>query len=63
MASVQHSLRVPEALEREITREIQFRGERDWSKGAISLLEEAVRASRVPGILFVQRCEVDFLSQ
>lgn len=55
MASVQHSLRVPEALEREITREIQFRGERDWSKGAISLLEEAVRASRVPGILFVQR--------
>jgi len=55
MASIQHSLRVPEALEREITREIQFRGERDWSKGAISLLEEAVRASRVPGILFVQR--------
>lgn len=55
MPSVQHSIRVPEALDREISREIEFRGERDWSKGAISLLEEAVRASRVPGILFVQR--------
>ena len=28
---------------------------RDWSKGAISLMEEAVRSSRVPGIVFVQR--------
>jgi uncharacterized protein (DUF433 family) len=55
MASVQHSIRVPEQLDREISREIRFRGEQDWSKGAISLLEEAVRASRVPGILFVQR--------
>lgn len=55
MPSVQHSLRVPEALDREISREMRFRGEQDWSKGAISLLEEAVRASRVPGILFVQR--------
>lgn len=55
MPSVQHSIRVPETLDREISREIQFRGEQDWSKGAISLLEEAVRASRVPGIVFVQR--------
>lgn len=55
MPSVQHSIRVPERLEREIGREMQHRGERDWSKGAISLLEEAVRASRVPGIVFVQR--------
>lgn len=55
MPSIQHSLRVPEALDEEIGREIRFRGEADWSKGAISLLEEAVRASRVPGILFVQR--------
>lgn len=55
MPSVQHSIRVPEQLDREISREIRFRGEQDWSKGAISLLEEAVRASRVPGILFVQR--------
>jgi uncharacterized protein (DUF433 family) len=55
MPSVQHSLRVPEHLDREISREIQFRGEQDWSKGAIGLLEEAVRASRIPGIVFVQR--------
>ena len=55
MASVQHSLRVPEQLDREISREIQFRGEQDWSKGAISLMEEAVRASRIPGIVFLQR--------
>ncbi len=55
MASKQHSLRVPEDLDREIRREMEFRGERDWSKGAVSLMEEAVRASRVPGIVFVQR--------
>lgn len=55
MASVQHSIRVPDRLDREINREIQHRGERDWSKGALSLLAEAVRASRVPGIVFVQR--------
>ena len=55
MRSVQHSLRVPEQLDREISREIQFRGEQDWSKGAISLMEEAVRASRIPGIVFLQR--------
>jgi uncharacterized protein (DUF433 family) len=55
MASIQHSLRVPESLDREISREIEVRGERDWSKGAISLLEEAVRASRIPGVIFVQR--------
>lgn len=55
MPSKQHSLRVPEDLDREISREIEFRGERDWSKGAISLMEEAVRASRIPGVVFVQR--------
>lgn len=55
MPSVQHSLRVPEQLDREISREIRFRGERDWSKGAISLMEEAIRASRVPGVVFIQR--------
>lgn len=55
MPSVQRSIRIPEELNREIRREMEFRGEQDWSKGAISLLEEAIRASRVPGILFVQR--------
>lgn len=57
MGSIQHSLRVPEGLDREIGREVRHRGERDWSRGAISLLDEAVRASRVPGIVFVQRRE------
>ncbi len=54
MSSIQHSLRIPKKLDREISREIQFRGERDWSKGEISLMEEALRSSRVPGIVFVQ---------
>lgn len=54
MPSTQHSLRIPDDLDREISREIEFRGERDWSKGALSLMEEAVRASRVPGVVFVQ---------
>lgn len=55
MASKQHSLRVPDQLDEEIRREIEFRGEGNWSKGAISLLEEALRSSRVPGVVFVQR--------
>jgi uncharacterized protein (DUF433 family) len=55
MPSIPHSLRVPAELDREILRENRFRGEKDWSKGAISLLEEAVRAARVPGIVFVHR--------
>jgi hypothetical protein len=38
MPSVQRSIRVPEDLNREIRREMEFRGEQDWSKGAISLL-------------------------
>ena len=57
MASRQHSLRVPEKLDREIHREMEFRGERDWSRGALTLMEEAIRTSRVPGIVFVQRRE------
>lgn len=55
MASNSHSLRVPVTLDEAMTREMERRGERDWSKAAIALLEEAVRAARVPGIVFVQR--------
>lgn len=55
MGSIPHSLRIPDRLDRDIRREIRHRGERDWSKGAISLLEEGVRAARVPGVVFVQR--------
>lgn len=55
MPSIQHSIRIPEWLDRAISREIRQRGERDWSKGAISLLEDAVRSARIPGIVFVPR--------
>jgi uncharacterized protein (DUF433 family) len=54
MSSRQRSIRIPQALERSIEREMRHRRERDWSKVAVSLLEEAVRAARVPGITFVQ---------
>jgi len=53
MPAIAHSLRVPETLEREIQREIARRGARDWSSGVLSLLDEAVRVSRAPGIVFV----------
>ena len=54
MPSVAHSLRVPEPLESEINREIARRGAREWSTGVLSLLEEAVRMNRAPGIVFVE---------
>lgn len=53
MPAIAHSLRVPEPLEREIAREIARRGARDWSSGVLALLDEAVRTSRAPGIVFV----------
>jgi uncharacterized protein (DUF433 family) len=53
MAAVAHSIRVPEALENEIKREIARRGVREWSTGVLSLLDEAIRTSRAPGIVFV----------
>jgi uncharacterized protein (DUF433 family) len=55
MPSSPRSLRVPEAMEEEIAREGQFRGEQEWSKLVLSLVEEALRSSRVPGITWVQR--------
>jgi len=54
MAAVAHSLRVPESLDREINREISRRGAREWSSGVLSLLDEAVRMNRAPGIVFVE---------
>jgi hypothetical protein len=53
MPAVAHSLRVPEALEREIKREIARRGVREWSAGVLTLIDEAIRTSRAPGIVFV----------
>jgi uncharacterized protein (DUF433 family) len=53
MPAVAHSIRVPEALEREINYEIGRRGAREWTTGVLSLLDEAVRVSRAPGIVFI----------
>ena len=53
MPAIAHSIRVPEALENEIKHEIARRGVREWSTGVLSLLDEAVRMSRAPGIVFV----------
>jgi uncharacterized protein (DUF433 family) len=48
-----HSLRVPEALDAEIERELARRGQREWSAGVLQLLDEALRMTRAPGIVFV----------
>lgn len=53
MAAVAHSLRVPESLEADLNREMARRGEREWTTGVLSMLEEALRISRAPGIVFV----------
>ncbi len=46
-------LRLPEDLEEDIERESDLRGGASFSELAISLLREAVRMRRVPGIYFV----------
>lgn len=51
--AIAHSLRVPEPLENEIKREIARRGMREWSQGVLQLIDEAIRVSRAPGIVFV----------
>ncbi|HEU4556264.1 MAG TPA: hypothetical protein VFS20_00395 [Longimicrobium sp.] len=57
MPAVAHSIRVPEALENEIKREIARRGIREWSTGVLQLVDEAIRMSRAPGIVFVNARE------
>ncbi len=54
MATVPHSMRVPEWLDKEIHHEMRRRGVRDWTSAALSLLEEAIRMNRSPGIVFVE---------
>ncbi len=53
MASRAKGLRLPEDLERDIERESRLRGGASFSELAVSLLREAVRMRRVPGIHFV----------
>lgn len=57
MPAISHSIRVPEALESEIRREIARRGIREWSTGVLQLVDEAIRMSRAPGIMFVNARE------
>jgi uncharacterized protein (DUF433 family) len=52
MAARARGLRLPEELEEEIEREIKLRGT-TFSEVATSLLREAVRMRRVPGIIFM----------
>lgn len=53
MATVPRSLRVSESVDRALTALFRRRGVKEWSAGAAALLDEAVRSSRVPGIVFV----------
>jgi uncharacterized protein (DUF433 family) len=46
-------IRLPEMLQAEIEREMERRGVKEWSTLVVELLEEAVRARRAPGIVFV----------
>lgn len=52
MATRARGLRLPEELEQEIEREIELRGA-TFSEVAASLLREAVRMRRVPGVVFM----------
>lgn len=53
MATTMKSLRLPEALRRDIEREVRRRGLKEWSAGAVELLTEAIQMRRAPGIAFV----------
>jgi hypothetical protein len=52
MSTRARGLRLPEELEEEIEREMKLRGA-TFSELATSLLREAVRMRRVPGIVFM----------
>lgn len=53
MPTISRSIRVPEELETALEREFRRRGIKEWSAGVLTLLQEAVRMSRTPGIVFV----------
>jgi len=52
MSAATHTIHVPETLQEEIKRELEQRGIREWPTGVLALLDEAIRMSRVPGIVF-----------
>lgn len=53
MTKKARGLRLPEELDSEIERERRFRGSPSFSQLATSLLTEAIRMRRVPGVIFV----------
>ncbi len=53
MSTTLHSLRVPAVMEAAIAHELERRGEREWSAGVLSILEEALRMTHAPGVVFV----------
>ena len=55
MREVGRTLSLSPTLDAEIRQELRDRGDGDWARGVLSMLDEAVRASRVPGIVFVRR--------
>ena len=52
MASKAKGIRIPDELDRAISRESEVRG-KSWSATTTELLEEGIRMRRVPGIGFV----------
>lgn len=51
--STARGIRVPADLQEAIEREMERRDVKEWSTMVVELLEEAVRARRAPGIVFV----------
>ena len=53
MPTVPRSVRVPEQLDAKLSAIFRRRGVKEWSAGAVSVLDEAVRMMEAPGIVFV----------
>lgn len=51
--SMARGIRVPEELQEEIEQEMERRGVREWSSMVVELLQEAIRARRAPGVVWV----------
>ncbi len=51
--SAARGIRVPAPLQESIEREMERRDVKEWSTMVVELLDEAIRARRAPGIVFV----------